>query len=221
MKKEKNKQQLGEPFILDGYVLPMLLEIMDNKDQVTMIHSSRVQRIIDIWIPELINEKIIKKEDIAKLWVSAILHDIGKIFVIDDILESKNKLNKKEYDHIRYHPLRGFHLAEQLDLPNEILMAIRHHHERWDGRTDSKTRFPGYPDGLKGEEIPLFARIIGIADACDAMISERHYKDTRPIEKTLQIIKNNAGTQFDPILAKNFVKQIKKNIKKEGSKLFK
>jgi len=203
-----------EIFVLDATILPMLLEIMENKDQLTMQHSSHVQRILDIWVPELIKSKIIKEEEVADLWVSAILHDVGKIFIIGRILESKKKLNKIEFAHIRSHPIRGYHLVMQLNLPKNILEAIRHHHERWDGRTN--VRFPGYPNGLKGDKIPLYARIIGIADAFDAMISERCYRKAISVEKALKKIEENAGTQFDPKLSKIFSKHMKEIYKKRG-----
>jgi len=186
----------------------MLLEIMENKDQLTMVHSSRVQRIVDYFIPELLKHKIIKENDVPDLWVSSILHDIGKIFVKDTILESKVTLNDNEYEHIRYHPMRGYRLVKQLDLPRKILLAIRHHHERWDGL--KKGRYPAYPDGLKGLKIPLYARIIGIADAFDAMVSKRSYKKPIPVEKALKTIKAASGKQFDPKLADIFVSRIKK-----------
>lgn len=199
---------------IDEFIIPMLLEIMENKDQLTMIHSSRVQRIVNYFIPDLLEHKVIQEEDVADLWVSAILHDIGKIFVKDTILESRLKLNNNEYAHIRYHPLRGYRLVKQLDLPKNILLAIRHHHERWDGRI--KGRFPGYPDGLKGKKIPLYARIIGIADAFDAMVSKRPYKRPMTLMKALDIIKNNSGKQFDPRIAKLFVQRMKQIAKEHG-----
>ncbi|MDD5067074.1 MAG: HD domain-containing protein [bacterium] len=200
-----------ELIILNAYIIPMLIEIMENKDQVTLLHSSRVQKVINLLIPELIKAKIISQEEVPYLWVSAILHDIGKIFVDDEILLSDKRLNTEEFKNIRYHSERGFRLINQLDLPREILLAIKHHHERWDGK--QKGKFPGYPDGLKGEAIPLYARIICIADAFDAMISERPYKDSLSITNAMRIIKENSGKQFDPGLVRIFIKTMKKNKK--------
>ncbi len=198
------------------YIIPFLLEIMERKDQETLKHSSRVQRIVNDLIPVLLKKEIIKEDDVPLLWVSAILHDIGKIFVDDLILESPKKLDHHEYETIKYHPVRGYRLLKQLDLPEEILLAIKHHHERWDGKTSGK--YPGYPDGLKGERIPLFARIISVADAYDAMTGGRPYKPPMPPEKALKIIEENAGKQFDPIIAKIFVEAMREKIKKKGKK---
>lgn len=198
---------------ISAYVIPTLLEIMENKDQITLLHSSRVQRLIDLMIPELIKQKIISKNEIPYLWVAAIVHDIGKIFVEDKILESNKKLDKFEYKIIRFHPVRGYHLLKELELPKKILLAVRHHHERWDGKT--RGRYPGYPDGLSGKKIPLYARIISVADAYDAMVSHRPYKKPLPPEKALNIIKKASGKQFDPQIAKIFIKVINQELKKE------
>lgn len=214
MKKHKHVYNEDELVAIDDYIIPMLLEIMENKDQLTMVHSSRVQRIVDYFIPELLKNKIIKEDDIPDLWVSAILHDIGKIFVKDTILESKLKLKISEYEHVRYHPVRGYRLVKQLDIPEKILLAIRHHHERWDGKTTGQ--YPAYPDVIKGKKIPLYARIIGIADAFDAMVSKRYYKKPISIEKALNVIKRSCGKQFDPELGVLFIKRIKEIVKIKG-----
>ena len=210
-----SQKNLAEDFLagIDGYIIPTFIEIMENKDQITLLHSSRVQRLVDIMIPELIKQKIITKEEVPYLWVAAIIHDIGKIFVEDKILESSKKLDKFEYKTVRFHPIRGYHLLREFDLPKEILLAVKHHHERWDGKTYG--RYPGYPDGLKGEEIPLYARIISVADAYDAMVSHRPYKKPYSPEKALRVIKKAAGKQFDPKIAKIFVKVITEALKKD------
>ncbi|MBN1899184.1 MAG: HD domain-containing protein [Spirochaetes bacterium] len=213
-KKAKREQEENHNIYagLHEHIIPTLIEIMENKDQVTLLHSSRVQRLIDIMIPRLIQEKIIGQDEIPLLWVAAIVHDIGKIFVEDKILESENKLDKFEYRIIRFHPVRGYHLLKEFDLPKKILLAVRHHHERWDGKTHG--RYPGYPDGLKGKQIPLYARIISLADAYDAMVSERPYKKRYLPVKALQIIQKAAGRQFDPKLVKIFVPVISEELKK-------
>jgi len=191
-------------------IIPMLIEIMEHKDQDTMLHSSRVQKVINDWIPSLIRKKIITEDDIPLLWVSAILHDIGKIFVQDEVLGSRNKLSETEFEHIRNHPSRGYKLLSQIDIPSNILSSVKHHHERWDGRR--KGPFPAYPDGLKKKEIPLFARIISIADTFDALISERPYKKAFTRTEALKIIRDASRRQFDPVLVRVFVKAMKKPV---------
>ncbi len=201
-----------EIFYINGELIPFLIEVMESKDKITMDHSARVQRLVNLMIPYLIKEKIITKDDIAPLWVSAILHDIGKIFVEDEILVKKDKLDKVEFNHIRFHPQRGYNLLKTLNLPTEVLLAVRHHHERWDGIT--RGRHPGYPDGLKGTEIPLYARIISVADAYDAMVGQRTYREPFSPSKAIKIIKNNAGKQFDPTIVNIFVKMYNEKLKK-------
>lgn len=184
-------------------IIPMLIEIMEHKDQDTMLHSSRVQKVINDWIPALKKKRVITEEDTPLLWVSSILHDIGKIFVQDEVLGSRNRLSETEFEHIRNHPTRGYKLLCQIEISPEILAAVRHHHERWDGR--KKGPFPAYPDGLKGRKIPLFARIISIADTFDALISERPYKKALSRQEALRIIRSNSRKQFDPGLVRIFL----------------
>ena len=191
-------------------VIPTMLQAMENKHQLTLHHSSRVQQLINIFIPCLLKEDIINENEIAELWTSAILHDIGKIFVKDSILESKLKLNKDEYAYIKKHPERGYNFIRQFEIPSNILMAIKHHHERWDGL--KKGQYPGYPDGLTRNNIPLYARIIKLADACDAITSFRPYKKSKTTKKALSIIKSASGTQFDPNLSKIFINCISNTI---------
>ncbi len=196
-----------DPETLHSELIPFLLEIMETKDKTTLHHSARVQRLINDFIPYLIDKNIITADDIAGLWVSAILHDVGKIFVEDEVLLKPGSLDSIEYTHIRNHPERGYNLLKSFELPQNILLAVKHHHERWDGVR--RGRYPGYPDGLKGEEIPLYARIISIADAYDAMVGERTYRDPLPKEKAMKILKNNAGKQFDPVLTELFLEMLK------------
>lgn len=190
--------------------IPVMLQAMENKDQITLQHSSRVQQLINLVIPNLIKYQIITGEEIAELWTSAILHDIGKIFIQDKILESDERLDKMDYKFMRGHPMRGYNFISQFNLPCEILLAIRHHHERWDGSI--KGKYPGYPDGLKGEEIPLYARIIKIADSYDAITSYRPYRPSKSFKTALSIIKEGAGTQFDPFLTGLFVDAFMKSL---------
>lgn len=193
----------------EKYSIPDILKILENKDQVTLIHSSKVQRYMNLLIPELIIEHIIKKDDIPKLWLASIIHDFGKIFIPGEILSAKRKLSSEEYKIVKTHPVHGYNLLRQLSIPVESLEAVKFHHERWDGKTDCN--FPGYPDGLKNGEIPLYARIICICDCYDAMVSERPYKKPVSYEIALKIIREEEGNQFDPIISELFIKIIKQS----------
>jgi HD-GYP domain-containing protein (c-di-GMP phosphodiesterase class II) len=198
---------------LSALVIPGLIELMDLKDQDTIRHSSRVQKLVSDFIPVLISKKILRANDEALLWVSAILHDMGKLFILDSILGSPRTLNETEYEHVRGHPGRGHNLLHQVGLPREILGAVRHHHERWDGRR--KGRFPGYPDGLKSRTIPLFARIISLADTYDALISERPYKKPLTPSQARAVIRKNLGRQFDPRLGRLFLAKIARDERRD------
>ncbi len=202
------------PIEFNENIIPILIEIMERKDQETLLHSSRVQRIINSFIPTLVAQEIITTDDIPDLWTSAILHDIGKLFVQDEILKSADKLSDLQYDHIKNHPVRGYNLLNALSIPDRIKLAVRHHHERWDGRED--TLFPGYPDGLSGESIPLYARIISLADTYDALVSKRPYKNPITMTEAIMIIENNAGTQFDPRLTMLFVEAMREEVSLKG-----
>jgi len=138
--------------------------------------------------------------EISKLETCALLHDIGKIGISDKILNKQDKLTAEEWEIIKTHPQVGVNIvghARQLD---PYLAGILHHHERYDGS--------GYPKGLKGEEIPLEARILAIADAFAAMTSVRSYSSALPVEEALMEIKREAGKQFDPRLAEVFCSAI-------------
>ncbi|SLM17450.1 Cyclic di-GMP phosphodiesterase response regulator RpfG (fragment) [uncultured spirochete] len=118
------------------------------------------------------------------------LHDIGKISIDDRILKKEESLTEDEWKIIKTHPQIGYRIAMASSEFREIASYIIVHHERWDGK--------GYPRGLKGEEIPLLARILTVADAYDAMTSKRVYKDAWKREAALEELKKNSGTQFDP-----------------------
>lgn len=137
------------------------------------------------------------EEDVENIRVAALLHDIGKIGIKEGVLNKPGKLSDEELLHIKEHPSISRGILESFPSLEGLSNVAIHHHERYDGR--------GYPDGLEAEEIPYGARILAIADAFDAMISARPYKSPMPLEKALDEIEKNAGTQFDPLLAMVFV----------------
>ncbi len=135
-------------------------------------------------------------EQIEQLRQMCLLHDIGKIGIVADILEKHGIPNKDEWRLVRKHPLIGDTIVGPLNLPSGIRSVIRSHHERFDGR--------GYPDGLMGGQIPLEARIVAVADAYEAMVSTRPYREAMSSNQALTELDQNAGTQFDPQVVKVF-----------------
>jgi HD-GYP domain-containing protein (c-di-GMP phosphodiesterase class II) len=137
---------------------------------------------------------------LAQLRMAAILHDVGKIAVPEAILGKTGPLTPEEYLTLQQHPVVGETICHPLRSARALLPAIRHHHERWDGR--------GYPDGLANTGIPQDARIIAIVDAYDAMTSDRPYRPGMPVEKALSILRKNEGPQWDPALLEKFIPMI-------------
>ena len=129
--------------------------------------------------------------------IGGLFHDIGKIGVPDKILRKESKLTDDEYSEIKNHPSIGKHILSNASLFEDLIPIVYHHHEKYDGT--------GYPKQLKGEEIPLLARIVGVADAFDAMTSRRSYRDELDLEYVKNEISNCSGTQFDPEIARVFL----------------
>lgn len=142
----------------------------------------------------------LSKDEIEHIRQAAILHDLGKIGISEKILLKKGKLTNKEFTEIKKHPQIGVDIIRPIQFLHAIIPFILYHHERWDGK--------GYPRGLKGEEIPFGARIIAIADVYQALISDRPYRKAYSKDKVRKIIKDSAGTQFDPKIVSGFLKII-------------
>jgi HD-GYP domain-containing protein (c-di-GMP phosphodiesterase class II) len=140
------------------------------------------------------------KEEVLHIKQAAILHDLGKVGISERILLKPAKLTVQEFKEIKKHPLIGVDIIRPIHLLHDIVPLIMYHHERWDGK--------GYPEGLKGEEIPMGARIIALADTYQALISNRPYRKAFPKTEAKDIIKRMAGSQFDPGLVKIFLKII-------------
>lgn len=143
---------------------------------------------------------LVSKEQIKLLEAISELHDIGKIAIDDAIINKPAKLDESEWEMVKKHPKIGYRILSTSPEYSEIALDILCHHERYDGK--------GYPRGLKGEEIPLRARIISVADAYDAMTSERPYRKPLSKEQAVDEIKKCLGTQFDPVVGDIFIKLV-------------
>jgi HD-GYP domain-containing protein (c-di-GMP phosphodiesterase class II) len=136
--------------------------------------------------------------DRRRLRVATLLHDIGKIAIDDQILRKPGRLSDVEFDTMKTHVVRGSEIIQMIPGLTWAMPVVRGHHERWDGR--------GYPDKLAGEDIPLVARVVAVADAFDAMTSDRPYRSGMPAAKAFAELENGAGTHFDPTCVAAFLR---------------
>ncbi len=184
---------LHESIILNLHdALRALVKALEAKDPYTKEHSERVTEYALL----LAQEMGLSPEEIESLRFAGHLHDVGKVGIADAILLKPGRLTPQEYEIIKQHPVIGAEIVGHISLLQEEARIIRYHHERFDGK--------GYPEGLKGEEIPLLARILAVADAYDAMTSRRPYRPSLSPERAYKEILRCSGTQFDPEVVKIF-----------------
>lgn len=174
-----------------------LINALEARDKYTSGHSEAVTRL-SIAIGR---ELGFSDTEMNRLQIAASLHDLGKIGVRDNVLLKPGKLTKDEFEHIKTHTVVVQDILKPLHNMEDVLVAASSHHERWDGT--------GYPNGLKGETIPLFGRIIAVADVFDALTSDRPYRDGMPIEKAIHIISEGVGSHFCPTVVAAFFRYIK------------
>ena len=184
------KKRVRSVWRMSMQIVQTLVKTIDAKDSYTNGHSARVAQ----YAVMLATRMGFNEEELGRLEYTALLHDVGKIGVSDAILNKKGKLTEEEYAIIKEHSKVGAQILSTITELPDVAVGARCHHERYDGK--------GYPDGLKGEEIPLFARIIAVADSYDAMTSKRSYRAALPQEVVRQEISQGIGTQFDPRIAK-------------------
>ena len=197
---ESHKQAEKREAAMFEQTAESLANAIDAKDRYTHGHSTRVASISR----QIAERAGLPEEECRKIYFSALLHDVGKIGVPDVIINKEGKLTDEEFEHIRQHPILGYQILSSIKQSPELSVGAHYHHERYDGK--------GYPDGLKGEEIPETARIIAVADAYDAMTSSRSYRKELSYEKTKEELRKGMSTQFDPKYA-----QIMLDIIEEGA----
>jgi putative nucleotidyltransferase with HDIG domain len=170
---------------------------LESKDDYLIGHSDNVTKYA-----VLLGKKIgLADREIYILAQAGMLHDLGKITIHDYVLNKPGKLTEKEWEEIKQHPIKGAKILEPLPFLDEVRNVILHHHEHYDGN--------GYPEGLKGEQIPLLSRILTLADSIDAMLSERPYKERgMTIEEMINEIVAQKGKHFDPVLVDKFIEII-------------
>jgi putative nucleotidyltransferase with HDIG domain len=190
---QTNLRFLQQDVIDDNYIQKLNLQTIQSlalaveaKDPYTKGHSERVAEISE----HLAIMMGFAEADAERVRIAGILHDIGKIGVPETVLLNKSGLSESEYEVVKQHVVEGKHILMPLDFLSDIIPAVYHHHERYDGT--------GYPDGLVGEEIPLWARIVQVADTCDAMTIDRPYRKAFSKDQVIDELNRCSGTQFDP-----------------------
>ncbi len=186
-----------EEIVNHNHLMEMVTSLagaIDAKDPYTKGHSTSVSRYAEA-LARAVN---LPEHEVERIKVGALLHDVGKIGIPENVLKKPGKLDNDEWEIMKQHPTIG---AEKVLAPNEALRdlipIVKYHHERLDGK--------GYPEGLKGNEIPLAARIVSVADAYHALVSDRPYRKGMPIEKACAILKEGAGIQWDADLVRQFI----------------
>ena len=172
---------------------------IDAKDPYTKGHSERV----NTYSVQMARELRLPEDQVDMLRYMSLMHDIGKIGIRDNVLNKPGRLTDEEYEEIKKHPEVGYKIVSEIKFISKGADIVRHHHERYDGT--------GYPQGLAGEEIPLGARIVAVADAYDAMTTERPYRKAMPKEVAIDELRRCSGTQFDKKIADTFIQWLEKN----------
>ncbi|AAR34334.1 GAF domain-containing protein [Geobacter sulfurreducens] len=181
-----------------------LANAIDAKSPWTKGHSERVMHIST----RIAKEMGLSEQEVEQIRLGGLLHDIGKIGVIEALLEKPALLSEDEFPPMRLHPEKGVAILAPIAQLKEVLPVILYHHERLDGS--------GYPEGLTGDHIPLGARIVAVADSFDAMVSERPYKHANTLTEALEELRAGAGSQFDPVVVECFARYVKRVMGKGG-----
>jgi len=195
---ENLKQAARENHELFINSIRALAAAIDAKDPYTRGHSERVARYSSL----VAKEMDLSPEDVRRARLSALLHDVGKIGIDDRILRKPTALTEEEFEIMKSHPVKGAAIMEVIPQLRDVIPGMKHHHERWEGG--------GYPDGLAGEEIPLQARIVSVADTFDAMTTTRPYQRPMDVRFVFQRLRDLAGNRFDPAVVEALIRSYEK-----------
>ena len=203
LKQDITKRKQAEREIKQGYkklqktiegTINIMAKIVETRDPYTAGHQQRVSKLAT----SIAQEMVLSQDKIKGIRIAALIHDVGKISIPAEILTKPSKLNKMEFDLIKSHPKIGYDILRKVDFPWSLAEFILQHHERLDGS--------GYPRGLKGDEILMEARILGVADVVEAMSSHRPYRPALGIDKALEEISQNKGILYDPKVVDTCIK---------------
>jgi putative two-component system response regulator len=170
-----------------------LAQALEAKDEYTQGHSARVAEV-SVSIARYLS---LGENEVNDIWLAGFLHDIGKIGIQESVLNKPGKLTSSEWELVQQHPVVAERILCPIEELAEVIKIVRHHHERYDGS--------GYPDGIKGSDIPLGARILSVADAYDALTSKRPYREALTHDAAIAVLEEAAGTQFDPVIVRAFL----------------
>jgi putative nucleotidyltransferase with HDIG domain len=185
-KLEAEKQHAEKLSGLHLRTIEALALAIEAKDQTTGEHLQRVR----VYATELARDLGLSEDETEALRAASVLHDIGKLAVPEHIISKPGKLTPAEFEKMKIHPIVGAEILEQVDFPYPVVPIVRAHHEKWDGS--------GYPHGLRGEEIPIGARILAAVDCLDALASDRQYRRALPLHDAMAKVASEAGVSFDP-----------------------
>ena len=188
------RKKIVESQSMRNQTVNIIMQTLNEKNEREKRHSVEVAK----WAKEIGVSMGLSVQKVKEIELAGLLHDIGKIAIKEDILNKPGKLTEEEYDEIKRHPESGYHILKSVDEYSSLAQCVLEHHERFDGK--------GYPKGIKGSQISLIARIIAVADAFEAMISQRPYRKSLTEEMAIEEIKKNSNTQFDPEVVTAFLK---------------
>ena len=185
-KLETEKKHVEQMAALHLRTIEALALAIEAKDFITHDHLQRVR----VYATELADDLGLTHDEKEALRAAALLHDIGKLAVPEHIISKPGRLTEEEFDKMKIHPIIGAEILDQVEFPYPVVPIVRSHHEKWDGS--------GYPDGLKGEQIPIGARILSAVDCLDALASDRQYRRALPLKEAMARVADEAGKAFDP-----------------------